>query len=125
MFDEIMPAAQDMEMWLRIAKVYKVGFVDEPLVDYYIHAGESITGNYSKKLFATERILEKYSGYLKEHKREHGIRLLKLAPYYVVTKNHKKAVATYFKGVVKVPGMIRLNIEYLAKCVRAAISGVM
>ena len=43
-FNTDMPAAQDLEMWLRIARKYEVGFVDEVLVDYYIHGGESITG---------------------------------------------------------------------------------
>lgn len=121
MFDVRMPASQDLEMWLRIAQKYKVGFVDEPLVDYYIHEGESITGNYSKKLTAIEMLLKKYKTYFDEHPYERSIRYLKAAPYYAVCNKYKKALRYYCGGVIAAPTNIRNNIEYLAKLIRATV----
>lgn len=121
MFDVRMPASQDLEMWLRIAQKYKVGFVDEPLVDYYIHEGESITGNYSKKLTAIEMLLEKYKTYFDEHPYERSIRYLKAAPYYAVCNKYKQALKYYCGGVISAPSNFYNNIEYFAKLIRAIV----
>jgi len=44
-----LPTGQDWELWLRIARHYKVGYVDTPIAIYRVHA-DSITG---KKLAKT------------------------------------------------------------------------
>lgn len=48
-FNTKLLAAQDYEMWLRIAKEFKVDFVDEELLHYYIHEGDRISSDSSKK----------------------------------------------------------------------------
>ena len=63
MFDEDMPAAQDYDLWLRILTKYTAQFVNEPLVNYYIHEGEQITKNRQKKANAYEKILAKSENY--------------------------------------------------------------
>ncbi len=37
MFDETMPRVKDFDMWLRIARHYRLGFVDEALAEYVQH----------------------------------------------------------------------------------------
>lgn len=71
-FDEQMPAAQDYELWLRIAKEYKIDYVEEPLVNYYIHDGEQITKNHKIKVEAWERLNEINMDYLKKHPRAYS-----------------------------------------------------
>lgn len=78
-FDVEMPAAQDYDLWLRIAERYEVMCVDEPLVNYFIHDGEQITQSKTKKATAYRRLLQKHAAYLKKHPKARAIRLLRLA----------------------------------------------
>lgn len=82
-FNVNMPAAQDFEMWLRIAKEYEVGYVEKPLVRYYVHDGEQITKNHRKKIEALERINEINMEYLERHSKAYSIRILRMLPLYV------------------------------------------
>lgn len=81
-FDVNMPAAQDFEMWLRIAKGYKIDYIKEPLVRYYIHEGEQITKNHRKKIEALERVNEINMNYLERHSKAYSIRILRMLPLY-------------------------------------------
>jgi glycosyltransferase involved in cell wall biosynthesis len=58
-FDEELRSRQDYDLWLRIAKLYKVDFVPEPLVLYRVHRNR-ISGNVDAQLQGTHRVLEKY-----------------------------------------------------------------
>lgn len=81
-FDINMKAAQDYEMWLRLAREYEVDYVKEPLVRYYIHEGEQITKNHKNKAEALERLNELNMGYLKKHPKAYAVRILRVIPYY-------------------------------------------
>jgi glycosyltransferase involved in cell wall biosynthesis len=48
-FNEMLLSAQDVELWIRIARKYKVYGINEYLVNYYIHNNERISTNYTKK----------------------------------------------------------------------------
>ncbi len=63
-FDPDAAPADDYDMWLRCMPDAKVGYVDEPLVHYMIHAG-----NHSRN---EVRMLEKASQVLIEHRRRHA-----------------------------------------------------
>ena len=121
MFDKFMPASQDLEMWLRISQEYMVGFVDEALVNYYIHAGESITGNYQKKLMAIKRLLEIYHEYFQQHPYQRSVRYLKAAPYFGINHEYGNMIKYYCCGVAASPFAIKRNIEYLARTLRAVV----
>jgi glycosyltransferase involved in cell wall biosynthesis len=60
LFDEDMPAAQDTELWLRIAKRYHFSTVREPLAIIHWHDFGRITENYSKQIVGTYRLLRKH-----------------------------------------------------------------
>lgn len=76
-FDVKLKAAQDFEMWLRICKKYKVAYVEEPLVNYYIHAGEQITKNNVGRAEAFLRIVDLNYDYLKKHRKAYANMLFK------------------------------------------------
>ncbi len=40
-FDESLRANQDYDLWLRIAHHYKIGYIDQPLVQYRIHQAQN------------------------------------------------------------------------------------
>lgn len=58
-FDNELPARQDFDMWVRITKEYKVATVNKPLVKVYRNGHESISSNYKKRLYGTERVYQK------------------------------------------------------------------
>lgn len=58
-FDERFPAKQDLDLWLRIAKEYKVLYISDPLISYLVHS-DRITENYDKRIQASLMIMEKF-----------------------------------------------------------------
>ena len=59
-FDEGMQAAQDKELWIRIAKRYEFTTVDEPLVIIHRHDSNRITGNRQKRILGAYKLLRKH-----------------------------------------------------------------
>lgn len=82
-FDVNMKAAQDYELWLRIAREYEVEYVREPLVRYYVHEGDQISKNNRNKVDGLNRLNELNMDYLKKHPKAHAIRILRIIPYYL------------------------------------------
>lgn len=59
-FDNSMPRFQDWELMIRMCKTYKVGFMQEKLVDAYIQ-NDSISKNNKKAVEALDIIRKKYA----------------------------------------------------------------
>lgn len=59
LFDERLPRMQDFDLSLRLVQNYKVGYIDEILVDLYV-SDNSISRSFSKALKAQEILYEKY-----------------------------------------------------------------
>ena len=81
-FDPLMQSAQDYDLWLRLAKNYKVDFVGSILAKYHIHNGERISTNYKAKISGQERLIEKNIEYLRQHHKAWWWRLLRLSFQY-------------------------------------------
>lgn len=58
--DERFPAMQDAELYIRIAKKYKVACIPDPLVRVRDSLGNRITTNYANKLRASQLFQEKF-----------------------------------------------------------------
>jgi glycosyltransferase involved in cell wall biosynthesis len=59
-FDEDMPAAQDTDLWLRMAKRFDFTTVNEPLVHIYHHGSTQITKNIQKQLMGSYLLIRKH-----------------------------------------------------------------
>lgn len=59
-WDESFPAAQDYDLWTRMAKVTRFDYVDEPLATYVEHEGERIWNDMSKVIKGREMYLKKF-----------------------------------------------------------------
>jgi glycosyltransferase involved in cell wall biosynthesis len=60
LFDESFPAAQDTDLWIRIAKHYYSTTVDEPLALIHRHSSERITNNNQKQFLGAYALLCKH-----------------------------------------------------------------
>lgn len=68
-FNESVPALQDMELWLRIAKNYKVKYIHEPLGTYYFYIGDRISAHPERRVKGYEQILLQHKDFLNNNKK--------------------------------------------------------
>lgn len=101
-FDIKMPASQDYDLWLRIAERYAVSYVNEPLVNYFIHNGEQITKSNDFKRDARTRIINKYKDYLQKHPKVYAVKLALLARSYICD-DRKMACKILLKSFLRYP----------------------
>ncbi len=69
-FDESLTALEDWDLWIRVAQLYEIDFVDRPLVRYRMHSGNMSSDimNMQRSTFA---VLDKYWPHVcKEHNAE-------------------------------------------------------
>ena len=104
-------SAQDAELFLRISRKYKVAYVDEPLLNYYINHGERITHNHYNKIDGFTYIDKKYRWYLFFHPIKKAKRLSKLLIPYSAT-NNKKYIKTIIKIMLLTPHRIKQNYYF-------------
>ncbi len=110
-FDEFMQSAQDIDLWMRISKKYKVVYLEEPLVYYYFHAGEQITKNPQKKIAGLERLIEKNNEYLEKHPNLLWKKTIALIPYYCSAGMKSKALSKWKEAVFLCPKNWRHNMK--------------
>ncbi|WP_079474804.1 glycosyltransferase family 2 protein [Marinococcus halophilus] len=113
-FNEKLKSAQDYELWLRVAKKYKVDKVDLPLVNYYIHDGERISTKVTNKIQGLEWLNEINKTYLLHHPEVHSLRKLKLAPFYAKEYGLKTGIYKWILAVKIYPANI-VKTKYLIK----------
>ena len=114
-FDELMESAQDMDLWLRLAKGYSLIGIDLPLVLYHVHAGEQITSDPKKKIAGLERLNQKNRDYLEAHKEIKWRRQLSLIRYYVLAGKKKEAFAIWKKSAYLCPSQLIYNAKELVR----------
>lgn len=108
-FDEKMKAAQDYEMWLRIAKEYKIDYVEEPLVNYYVHEGEQITKNHKGRADAFLRLLDIHNDTLLKNNKAKA-NLMFCAAFELIHFDVKKGRKLFLKAFSLYPFYIRKNL---------------
>ncbi len=59
LFDTTLPAAENWDLWIRIAKKYAFDFIAEPLMCYLKH-DDNMSSNFTLMKKATEKILKKH-----------------------------------------------------------------
>ena len=67
LFDESLKSAQDFDLYLGLAKIYDIDFVDKPLVVRHKHPEERITHNHNNKIAAFETIYHKHRAVLEDN----------------------------------------------------------
>lgn len=112
-FDELMQSAQDYDLWLRIAKRYRVQKTDKSLVVYHIHSGYHISTDVDKRISGLERINMKYAEYIEAESDLWHRRHMVLVPYYLDRDGRMKALSQWFSCVIKCPRKIAENSKYI------------
>ncbi len=71
LFDDLLKAHEDWDMWIRIVKYYRFFFVEVPLVKYRLHSNR-ISENRELKIIASNSVLAKYANELKKRRGVHS-----------------------------------------------------
>ena len=90
-----MPAAQDYDLWIRIAQVGDIYCIGEALQEYYIHEGDRISNNSSKKIKGYKKLIEKYEKIIPRNYYFLMNKHVVIAYHYVKLKEYKKAIEFY------------------------------
>lgn len=117
-FDVLMKSAQDYDVWLRIAKDYRIDYIEEPLVIYHIHEGEQITSNPQKKIDGLVRLNEKCREYLQQDVDLWWRREIVITPFYAANGQRRKAISIWWKCATKHPSRIVGNLKALRAIIR-------
>lgn len=120
-FDPLMQSAQDYDLWTRISQVCDISYVAEPLVRYYIHAGERITTDPRKRIQGQERYIQKNQAYISRNKLVWWRRHTSLAVEYAKDRRLGKALGLWAKTVAAQPGKVKANLRCLARIVHALL----
>lgn len=103
-FREDMPAAQDYELSLRIAKHFKVTYVPEDLVLVHIHEGDAITRSLDRRIEGYRKILEAYCEDIKKNKENYSFQLYNLGKFLILNHQSREGMG-YLKKAIKIcPG---------------------
>jgi glycosyltransferase involved in cell wall biosynthesis len=104
-FKEYLKISEDLDLWLRIADKYLIGFLDEPLVIRRKHE-TNLTGNrllyISSNIQMMEEIYIKNKGHkIREKilKKELGYRYFQLGYYFFELSQQKQARNSFFKSL--------------------------
>lgn len=123
-FDEKMPAAQDYDLWIRIAQVGDIYCIGEPLQEYYIHEGDRISNSSIKKINGYEKLIEKYANVRKNNKEFLMNKYIVIAYHNIKLKKYLKAIEGYKKSLkFRFPTLefIYYNFKILDELVRVKL----
>lgn len=123
-FDPLMTASQDYDVWVRLARKYKVAYINEPLGIYHWHDGDQITKDPKKKLAAMKRIDEKNIDYINKNRRIKWYRMIYSIPVYAKDMQMRKALLIWSKAVALHPLGIYMNIKFLLRAVKGYCSTI-
>mgnify|MGYP006291911323 CR=1 FL=1 len=115
-FNENLPAAQDYDMWIRLAKVYNFDYVAEPLTINYIHGKHRITDNISSKKKAYDFLYNEY--YKKEFNifkanKKYALKLERIGHWLCLSDNMFEGRSIYIQAIKKWPLSPKLWFKYI------------
>jgi len=116
LFDENLKSGQDKEMRIRLAQEYKFGFIDKPLVNYYIgHNNISSSGlSIEKRERDWQYIFEKYRKYYQADKKLYSDKLRYDGTRYMLLGFSAKAKESFCASIKKNPLNIKAYLYLLS-----------
>jgi glycosyltransferase involved in cell wall biosynthesis len=89
LFDERLPCMQDWELWIRMSKDWRFGYIDKPFVNAY-YSRDSISRDYAKLVQAWEYLLARHAEDYARYPKTLAERLSKLAHFSLLAGDARK-----------------------------------
>lgn len=97
-FDPQLPARQDLDLYLRIARHHQFEFLVQPLAIKHVHSGEQITDSTAKKIQGFDMLYRKYFDDLRQRPILHMMYRVQHAYWLWRDGQHKRAIRKVFFG---------------------------
>lgn len=99
-FDELMPARQDLDLYIRLLFRYKAEFIDDVLWIYHVYdEDEHIFGNMPNRIKALQRIISKNIDYLEDNPSEYWYCIMELIQLYIRENDFRNVFMYWIKAV--------------------------
>ena len=116
LFDESLPARQDLDLYLRLAEKYEFAFIDEPLVTLYLHGRPSIGKDARSSVIAHERFAYKHRALIASDPDRLRLVRYQLGSHLVAAEQYSEARSVLMKAWRAKPTdtdvMVRLMMTY-------------
>ena len=109
LFDDLLNAQEDWDMWIRIAKYYRFSLIKVPLVKYRKHS-DQISKNLSIKIITANRILVKYKDELKKRRGVHSKHYFYIGNRFCYMGKTKEGQGYLLKAISLYPFCVRYYI---------------
>jgi len=109
LFDDLLKAQQDWDMWVRIAKYYRFALIKIPLVKYRFHSNR-ISNNPELKIITASRILVKYANELEIRRGAHSKHCFHIGNRFCHMGKTKEGQRYLGKAILLYPFCIRYYI---------------
>lgn len=121
LFNESLKSCQDWDMWIRISKKFNIGYVDKPLVKYYIHNSERISTTNNNQLDGQISILDIYKNDLNKYPKALKNQLLNLSLIYFYRRDYKNGVKTFKRAVRIKPSNTKSELRMFMRLLKRMI----
>jgi glycosyltransferase involved in cell wall biosynthesis len=111
LFDESLPSFQDRDLWIRISKEFQFDYVQEPLLNYFLHS-EKVWTNLEALTRGLEIMLEKY-GSSPAFRKQCSRRYLEFGVRFCDANQMRRGRGALLKSICLYPKQIRPYL-YLA-----------
>ena len=109
-FDVDMPARQDYELWLRIAKEFRIVGVEEKLFYHRIHEAEQISKSYKKAIQGYKLILLKYKSEFQTRPEAKAYQFYKMGRICMGSKKYCEGIKYFSYAFMSAPKYILNNM---------------
>lgn len=116
-FNTELRASQDHELWLKIAKKYKIGFCDTPLVNYF-YSQSAISRNKNNKIQGYDYLLKEFQQEYALDKKLYNYRLNLLSVLCLSQDRNIKKFLYYWSRALKVDFFTWQNLMLIQKTIR-------
>lgn len=104
-FLEGMPASQDQELWLRLAKEYEVASIPKDLIIVHLHAGDSVSKSLDRRIAGYRKIFEIHYEDITKDKEIYSYRVYTLAKLLILNCEYSEGIKLLFKSIKLQPLM--------------------
>lgn len=111
-FDIQLKSSQDYDLWLRIVSEYKIAFINEQLVRYYIMS-DSITSNLERRLQGYYAVLKKHKRQFKEYPASAVVFYNNMVGACIAQKSYSNAVKAFINSFSFFPSNLSIAKNWM------------
>jgi len=110
--DPLLRSCQDWDLWLKLHKQGSIEVSQEPLVNYYVHEEDRITGNLSNEYQGRKKIFLRYRKEMNSETRKHTLAILMFYRVVVYDQSLWRRLKTIFYLILRNKNLESIKFIY-------------